>query len=57
MSETKSPTIRKKDLPALLSISMSSVDRLVQQGVLKPIKLGKRAVVFACADIDNILRQ
>lgn len=56
MSEIKSPTIRKRDVPALLSISMSGVDRLVQQGILTPIKIGKRAIVFNRAEIDNILR-
>lgn len=45
--------IRRTQLPAILGISMATIDRLRAAGsFVKPIKLGEQALGFLRSDID-----
>lgn len=50
--ETKKPTsLSRKEVAEMLGISLRGVDRLAENGDLKPRKVGKRRVVFRLVDV------
>ena len=49
--------LTRKDIMELFGISLSTVIRWEKQGILKPIKLTPRKVVYRREDIENLLRE
>ncbi len=48
--------IRRFNLPEMLGVSLSTIDRWVRDGVLpQPVKLGVRTTAFRLSDIQDWL--
>jgi len=49
--------LTRKEIMELFGISLSTVIRWEKQGILKPIKVTPRKVVYKREDIENLLQE
>jgi excisionase family DNA binding protein len=54
---TTEPLLRKRDVERILGISTRSLERLVTDGRLHPVRVGSRTIRFLRADIDDFIER